>query len=107
MNNFSQRIISSAALLLILSISLFYNKYLWLFVLILASLVLFIEFNNLTKKIWKNKKNTIAFVNIFSLLLLMILIFVSFESYNKPPAGLLFTILICISSDTGGYVVGN
>ena len=107
MNNLSIRIISSAALLLILSISLFYNKYLWLFVLILASLVLFIEFNNLTKKIWKKKKNIIIFVNISSLLLLVILIFVSFESYNKPPAGLLFIILICISSDTGGYVVGN
>ena len=107
MNNLSIRIISSAALLLILSISLFYNKYLWLFVLLLASLVLFIEFNNLTKKIWKKKKNIIVCVNIFSSLLLMILIFVSFESYNKSPAGLLFIILICISSDTGGYVVGN
>ena len=39
--------------------------------------------------------------------MLIILIFVSFESYNKPPVGLLFIILICISSDTGGYVVGN
>ena len=56
MNNFSQRIVTSIIMLLILSISLFFNKYIWLFALILCSLVLFIEFNNLIKKIWKKKK---------------------------------------------------
>ena len=56
MKNLSQRIITSAVLLFILAISLFYNKYIWLFVLILASLILFIELNNLVKKIWKKKK---------------------------------------------------
>ena len=59
MNNLSQRIITSAVLLFILSLSLFYNKYIWLFVIIIASLILFIEFNNLAKKIWRKKKNTI------------------------------------------------
>ena len=56
MNNFSQRIVTSIIMLLILSISLFFNKYIWLFALILCSLVLFIEFNNLIKKIWKKKR---------------------------------------------------
>ena len=118
MNNLSQRIITSAILLLILSISLFYNKYIWLFTLILVSLVLFIEFNNLVNKIWKKKRNTIAIINIFSLLFLVILIFVSFEEHHASltllysssieiPVKLLFTFLICIFSDTGGYVIGN
>ena len=53
MINLTKRIITSATLLLILSISLFYNEYIWLFILILSSLILFIEFNNLVKKIWK------------------------------------------------------
>ena len=41
------------------------------------------------------------------MLFLSILIYVSYLSYSKPPIGLVFIILICIFSDTGGYVVGN
>ena len=107
MNNLSQRFITSIILLFILSISLFFNKYIWLFTLILVSLVLFIEFNNLTKKIWKKKNNIVSSLNVFSLLFLLILIYVSFDSYSNPPMGLLFIILICIFSDTGGYIIGN
>ena len=107
MNNLNQRIITSATLLLILSISLFYNKYIWLFMIILTSLILFIEFNNLAKKIWKKKKNIIVRANILCLIFLLILIFVTYEIYNYPPIGLVFIILICIFSDSGGYIVGN
>ena len=107
MNNLFQRIITSLILLFIISISLFYNKYVWLFFLITVSLILFIEFNNLLKKIWKKKKNIIAKLNFCALLFLAILIYVSYDNYNKPPIGLVFIILICISSDTGGYVIGN
>ena len=107
MNNLSKRIITSIILIFILSISLFYNKYIWLFTLIFVSLVLFIEFNNLVNKIWKKEKKTILKFNIFSSLFLLILIYVSYESYNNPPAGLVFIILICIFSDTGGYLIGN
>ena len=107
MNNLSKRIITSIILIFILSISLFYNKYIWLFTLIFVSLVLFIEFNNLVNKIWKKEKKTILKFNIFSSLFLLILIYVSYESYNNPPTGLVFIILICIFSDTGGYLIGN
>ena len=107
MNNLSQRTITSVILLFILSISLFLNKYIWLFGLIICSLVIFIEFNNLTKKIWKKEKSTLTSANILSLLFLIIFIFVGYELYRKPPSGLLFIILICIFSDTGGYIVGN
>ena len=107
MNNLNKRIITSALLLLIISISLFYNKYLWLFFIIIVSLILFIEFNNLTKKIWRKDKNTVAIANIFSLLFLVILVLVCYDIYNKPPIGLVFILLICIFSDTGGYIIGN
>ena len=107
MNNIFQRLITSVVLLLFLSISLFFNKHIWLFTLILVSLVLFIEFNNLTKKIWKKEKKIIASLNTFSLLFLVILIYVSYKSYYIPPIGLIFVISICILSDTGGYLVGN
>ena len=107
MNNLSKRIITSIILIFIVSISLFYNKYIWLFTLIFVSLVLFIEFNNLVNKIWKKEKKTIFKFNIFSSLFLLILIYVSYESYNNPPIVLVFIILICIFSDTGGYLIGN
>lgn len=107
MNNLSKRIITSIILIFILSISLFYNKYIWLITLIFVSLVLFIEFNNLVNKIWKKEKKTIFKLNIFSSLFLLILIYVSYVSYNNPPTGLVFIILICIFSDTGGYLIGN
>ena len=107
MNNLSQRIITSALLLLIISISLFYSKYVWLFFIIIVSLILFIEFNNLTKKIWRKEKNSIAIANISSLLFLVILVLVCYDIYNKPPIGLVFILLICIFSDTGGYIIGN
>ena len=107
MNNLSKRIITSIILLLVISISLFYDKNVWLFFLIVVSLILFIEFNNLTKKIWKNKKNIIASINVISLLFLAIIIFISYDFYRKPPVGLVFIFLICIFSDTGGYVIGN
>ncbi len=107
MNNLSQRIITSALLLLTLSISLFYNIYIWLFVIILASLILFIEFNNLAKKIWKKKENKINNVNILILLYLLVLVYSAYQMYSKPPIGLLFIISICIFSDSGGYFVGK
>ncbi|MDC3175474.1 phosphatidate cytidylyltransferase [Candidatus Pelagibacter sp.] len=107
MDNLSKRIITSAILLLIISISLFYDKSLWLFFLFIVSLILFIEFNNLTKKIWKNKKNTIASINLVSLIFLAIIIFISYDLYRNPPISLVFIFLICIFSDTGGYVIGN
>ena len=107
MNNLSQRIITSAVLLFILSISLFYNKHVWLFILILGSLVLFIEFNNLVKKIWKKKDTKIVGVNFFALIFLIIFIFVAYDIHSKSLFKLILIILICIFSDTGGYIVGN
>ncbi len=107
MNNLFQRIITSGILFLIVSTSLFYNKYIWLFFLTMVSLIVFIEFNNLINKIWKKKKYIVHNFNIFSLLFLLIVIYVSYDSYNKPPSELVFIILICIFSDIGGYVIGN
>ena len=107
MNNLFQRIITSVILLFIISISLFYNKYTWLFFLIIVSFILFIEFDNLIKKIWKNQKNILIKLKLFSLLFLVMLIYVSYDIYNNPPTRLLFIILICIFSDTGGYIIGN
>ena len=54
--NFSNRILTATYLSLILSLSLFINKYLWFSLLLVATLISFYEFNNLIKKIFKKKK---------------------------------------------------
>ena len=107
MNNLSQRIITSSLLLLIISISLFYNKYLWLFFIIIVSLILFIEFNNLTKKVYRKEKNVINVLNISTLLFLVLLILICYNIHTQPPIGLTFILLVCIFSDSGGYIIGN
>ncbi len=107
MKNFFLRLLTSLILLFIVSISLFYNKYLWLFLLSICSLILFVEFTNLIKKIWRKNGSAIIIGKIASAIYLLMLIFVAYEIYNNPPTLIIFIILICICSDTGGYIVGN
>ena len=106
-SNLFNRIITSIILLLFLSISLFINSYILLFSLIIISLISYIEFNSLTKKIWKKKNNIVFFVNILSILYLIFFTWITFKSYENPPIEIIFVILICIFSDTGGYIFGK
>ena len=55
-NNLLKRILTSLLLLILLSISLFINEFLWLILLIFVSVISLHEFNNLLKKIFKRKK---------------------------------------------------
>ena len=106
-SNLFNRIITSIILLLFLSISLFINSYILLFSLIIISLISYIEFNSLKKKIWKKKNNIVFFVNILSILYLIFFTWITFKSYENPPIEIIFVILICIFSDTGGYIFGK
>jgi len=102
------RVFTSIFLLSILSVCLFLNKYSWLLLVIIASIICFIEFNNLTKKIWKRKKKSIYLSNIITFAYLLFLIFSSYELYiSETVSDIVFVLLICIFSDIGGYVVGK
>ena len=105
--NLSKRIITSIILLFILFISLFLNKFLWLYLLIVTSIISFSEFNNLLRKIYKRKKNNIYLLNFLSFLYLSFFIFASYNIYNTSVLNLLLILLICIFSDSGGYIVGK
>jgi len=105
--NLSKRIITSLILLLILFVSLFSNNFLWIYLLIVASVISFYEFNNLIKKIYKKKKNKIYLFNLISFLYLSFFIFTAYDIHRTSILILLLIILICIFSDTGGYVVGK
>ena len=56
-SNLSKRIRTSIILLIILSVSLLTNKYLWLILLMIASIISFHEFNNLIKSYNLNNFN--------------------------------------------------
>ena len=105
--NLLNRILTSIILLLIFLFCLFTQKILWTFLLITAAILSFLEFNNLVKKKFKNNKNDILLFNIFSFIYLSLFVLVGYDLYSSPPLDLLFILLICIFSDTGGYIIGN
>ena len=102
--NLTKRVFTSLLLLSILLLCLFLNRYSWLLLLTVASIISFIEFNNLIKKIWKSKKSTIFFLNIVSF---FYLIFFIYSAYDFIRIEIIIILLICIFSDIGGYVVGK
>ncbi len=106
MNNLSKRIVTSFFLLLIFFICFFYNKYLWLALLIITSIVSFFEFNNLIKKIWITDKGKIFFINLTSIFFLIFFIYSAYKiGLNKQ--AFIFILFICIFSDIGGYIIGK
>ena len=106
--NLVKRVFTSLVLILILFVCLNFNKYLWLLLIITASIICFFEFNNIAKKIWKRKKTIIYLSNILSSIFLIFVIFSSYELYTSgSKLDIIFILLVCIFSDIGGYVVGK
>ena len=107
MNNLIKRITTSFLLLFILSTSLFLNKYLFIILLIVSSCISFNEFNNLIKKNFKKKIQVVLNIQILSILFFILFIYTSYEIYTQSPTFLIWIILICIFSDTGGFIIGK
>tara|TARA_B100001029_G_scaffold113417_1_gene93706 strand:+ start:662 stop:1315 length:654 start_codon:yes stop_codon:yes gene_type:complete len=107
MNNLSKRIITSFFLLIVFLSCLFINKFTWLFLLIIVSIISFFEIIKIFKKIFI--KNFILYiVNFFALLYLAFFIL---SGYSLLEIGskifVLFIVSVCICSDVGGYIVGK
>ena len=81
--NLVHRIFTSLILLTILFLSLFINKFLWTYLMIISSIILFYEFNNLFKKINKNK---IQLYNSVSIVYLIFFIYSGFYFYETSKA---------------------
>ena len=62
--NLTKRIFTSIILLTLLLFSIFFHKYLWLILIIVASIICFFEFSKLTKKIWEKNESFFYLVNI-------------------------------------------
>jgi len=106
-DNLSKRIFTSLILLSVLLTCLFLSKYLWLILVIIASVISFLEFNNLLNKIWKKKEFFKYFIKIICLFYLLFFINSANEIYERGLIPIIFILLICIFSDTGGYIVGK
>ena len=106
-DNLSKRIFTSFILSTVLLIGLFFHKYLWLILLVIAAIICFFEFNNLAKKICKKKESFIYGVNVISSLYLIFFTYSAFEIYKQGLNLTIFLLLICIFSDIGGYVIGK
>ena len=104
--NFSNRILTSIILLLILFIGLL-DKFFCLYLLIAVSVFSFIEFKNLINNKFNKNKNKIYFYNAMSFFYLIFFTFSSYELYVMSKQIFILIFFICIFSDTGGYVVGK
>ena len=102
-----KRIITSIVLISIVLNCLFINNYSWLALLAIISLICWLEFMNLIKRIWKKKTITI----LPTIISLAVLYFFLYSAYKiKVEEGekiILFILLVCMFSDIGGYVVGK
>ena len=105
--NLSKRILTSIVLLLIVFICLFLNNFFWISLLLIVSIITFYEFNNLIIKIIKNKRKERFILNILILIYLIFFIYIGYNLNLNSQLDLIFILLLCIFSDTGGYVVGK
>ena len=109
MKQLMNRILTSIILIFIIYISLI-NSVILFFVLFLISFFLISEFNNLIKKIFTKKFHyflSIFFASIYtSFFILMIWIFI-IPLNEKSTISIIFLLLLCASTDIGGYVFGN
>ena len=102
-----KRIVTSVVLIAIVLNCLFINKYSWLFLLAIISLICWFEFINLSKRIWK-KKIIIIIPITASFLILFIFLRTAYDiRANFGEQTILFILLVCVFSDIGGYVVGK
>ncbi len=110
MNDFFRRCVTSISLIFILCLALT-NLIFLFFILFLISFFSLIEFNYIFKKIFK-KKNFFKFLSIFFSLIYIIIfsLFIWFfliPFNNTKIISLLFILLICSSTDIGGYIFGK
>ena len=103
-----KRVITSIILFLFIYIAIFFNLYLSLSVLIVISIICWVEFTKMINKIYVNKKEFIVnLILILSAIYLAIFAAISYFLIALDKVYFLYLILICAFSDIGGYVSGK
>ena len=111
MSEINKRIISSLAIISLLIIS-FYNKTFFSLLLLFIFYQLFHEFLNIFRKISNFKKKILLYLLVLTILIyliaLIILIwFIIIHNFNDRLLYLYVIILVCMSTDVGGFVFGK
>ena len=107
MNELTKRIFTSI-LLICLLISMFVYNYIFIVILIIFGTIIWVEFNHLLTKIFKNNylKTVVSFLVLIYIFYFLWFAIISFQS-NHTKIILLYSTLICITSDIGGYCFGK
>ena len=107
MNELTKRIFTSI-LLIFLLIAMFVYNYIFIVILIIFGTIIWVEFNHLLTKIFKNNylKTLVSFLVLIYIFYFLWLTIISFQS-NHTKIILLYSTLICITSDIGGYCFGK
>ena len=101
-----KRIVSSICIMIIFLFCYFSHKYIWLTFVSVCCLLIWKEWANIIKKIKFKNKN---FKTLFLILFFPYLIFAGLTFYLGHSEKYVFIalILICVSSDIGGYIFGK
>ena len=100
-----KRIITSIVLIGIFLFCYFIHAYFFYALIVIVSLISWIELNNIFKKI--KLKKSLKNINVFlSFIYLSFFTFIVCYSYHEK-ISLIFILLVCIFSDVGGYIIGK
>jgi phosphatidate cytidylyltransferase len=118
--NLLKRLITSIILLSLLIIIIFSNKYIFILSILLISLIICLEANNLFSKLLSDKNSKKTFLTnklnvkfiILNIITFCYIFFIfcnlSYEIYRlESPIFFLYLISICFFTDIGGYVLGK
>jgi phosphatidate cytidylyltransferase len=118
--NLLKRLITSIILLSLLIIIIFSNKYIFILSILLISLIICLEANNLFSKLLSDKNSKKTFLTnklnvkfiILNIITFCYIFFIfcnlSYEIYrSESPIFFLYLISICFFTDIGGYVFGK
>ena len=106
-NNLLLRTVTSFFLIVILSFGLFFSERSWKILLIIFSILCFLEFYSLIKKIFNKKIYFIISVFLISVYLIFFNFFLVNIRINFGVEIILILLLACIFSDMGGYIFGK
>ena len=107
-NELKKRINTSLLLFLFIYVCVFINEYVSLISLILVSFLGWLEFTQITRKIYLKKKKIFYKITIFiSLSYFLFLIFICFNLIISDKIFFIYVLLVCVASDVGGYLFGK
>ena len=108
-NELIKRVLTSIVLVFITFYCIVLNIYIFALALLVISIICFLEWNKINSKYFYKKKNNIfLLVKLCGLFYLLIFVVSSYFIYAYfGPNYYIFILLICASSDIGGYIAGR